>query len=339
MPNRVLIIAEAGQNHNGDYDQAIRLVDVAKAAGADIVKFQTGVPGLVMSRFAQKADYQKASTARDESQLDMNRKINLPLEAFRPLKEYCEKAGIRFLSTPFDLVSVDMLAGLGMDTFKIPSGEITNLPYLRKIGALGRKVILSSGMCRLGEIEDALDILVQAGTRRKDIIAMHCNTEYPTPYGDVNLRAMLTIRDALKIPVGYSDHSLGIEVPIAAVAMGAVAIEKHFTLDKNQPGPDHKASLEPDELAAMVRSIRNIELALGDGVKRVTDSERKNMAIARRSVHAARDLHTGEVLTDADIIMKRPGDGISPMEMDRVVGRKLRRDVGEDCKLTWNDLG
>lgn len=338
MPNRVLIIAEAGQNHNGDYERARQLIDVAKAAGVDVVKFQTGVPELVMSRYAQKAEYQKAATARDESQLAMNRKINLPLEAFRPLRDYCAQAGIEFLSTPFDLVSVDLLAGLGLATFKIPSGEITNLPYLRKIGALGRKVIVSSGMCRLGEIETALDVLVEAGTRRDDLLVMHCNTEYPTPYRDVNLRAMLTIRDALKVLVGYSDHSLGIEVPVAAVALGAVAIEKHFTLDKSLPGPDHQASLEPDELAEMVRAIRHIEEALGDGVKRVTPSESKNLTVARKSVHAARPLAVGETLTEADFIMKRPGDGISPMELARVVGRKLRRAVDEDRKLSWDDL-
>jgi N,N'-diacetyllegionaminate synthase len=338
MHPKVLIIAEAGQNHNGDFDRAIRLIEEAKAAGADIVKFQTGVPGLVMSRYALKAEYQKKSTASDESQLEMNRRINLPLSAFRQLKEYCDKLGIRFLSTPFDLVSVDVLVELGVDTIKIPSGEITNLPYLRKIGALGLEVILSTGMSRLGEIEDAVEVLVNAGTKREKILVMHCNTEYPTPFCDVNLRAMHTLSAALRLPVGYSDHTLGIEVPIAAVALGAVAIEKHFTLDRTLEGPDHKASLEPAELKAMVSAIRNIEQSLGDGVKRITDSERKNQAIARKSIHAARDLGVGTLLTETDIIMKRPGDGISPMHMDMVLGRRLSKAVGEDMKLSWGDL-
>lgn len=280
---KVIIIAEAGVNHNGSYELAIKMVDEAKRAGADYVKFQTAKPELVISTFAPKAEYQKETTGAAESQLEMCKAIHLPLTDYKPLKEYCDKVGIGFMSTPFDLVSIDVLEPLDMDYYKIPSGEITNLPYLRKIASKHRPVILSTGMCEVEEVEAALQVLEQGGVKRSDIIVLHCNTEYPTPMADVNLRAMDDLRRSLGVEVGYSDHTKGIEVPIAAVALGATVIEKHFTLDKTMEGPDHKASLEPDELKAMVDAIRNIEQALGDGHKHVSPSERKNMDIAARA--------------------------------------------------------
>ena len=258
---KVIIIAEAGVNHNGSYELAIKMVDEAKRAGADYVKFQTAKPELVISTFAPKAEYQKETTGAAESQLEMCKAIHLPLTDYKPLKEYCDKVGIGFMSTPFDLVSIDVLEPLDMDYYKIPSGEITNLPYLRKIASKHRPVILSTGMCEVEEVEAALQVLEQGGVKRSDIIVLHCNTEYPTPMADVNLRAMDDLRRSLGVEVGYSDHTKGIEVPIAAVALGATVIEKHFTLDKTMEGPDHKASLEPDELKAMVDAIRNIEQA------------------------------------------------------------------------------
>ena len=267
---KVIIIAEAGVNHNGSYELAIKMVDEAKRAGADYVKFQTAKPELVISTFAPKAEYQKVTTGAAESQLEMCKAIHLPLTDYKPLKEYCDKVGIGFMSTPFDLVSIDVLESLDMDYYKIPSGEITNLPYLRKIASKHRPVILSTGMCEVEEVEAALQVLEQGGVKRSDIIVLHCNTEYPTPMADVNLRAMDDLRRSLGVEVGYSDHTKGIEVPIAAVALGATVIEKHFTLDKTMEGPDHKASLEPDELKAMVDAIRNIEQALGDGHKHVS---------------------------------------------------------------------
>lgn len=331
MKQHTIIIAEAGVNHNGDYGMALRMVDEAKRAGADYVKFQTAKPELVISAFAPKAAYQEAATGGGESQLEMCRAIHLPLSAYGPLKEYCDKAGIGFLSTPFDLLSIDVLEPLGMDYYKIPSGEITNLPYLRKIASKGRPVIMSTGMSEMEEIEAAVAVLEEGGlSRRDDIILLHCNTEYPTPMGDVNLRAMLDIRDRIGVRAGYSDHTRGIEVPIAAAALGAVVIEKHFTLDRTLPGPDHKASLEPDELRAMVDAVRNIEAALGDGKKRVTDSERPNMVVARKSIVAARDIRKGETLTEENITVKRPGNGISPMRWDAVLGTKAIRDFSYD---------
>ena len=273
MTDKVIIIAEAGVNHNGDYNRAVEMIHAAKMAGADYVKFQTAVPELVISSIAPKAEYQKETTGASESQLEMCRKIHLRLEDYASLKRICDEEGIGFMSTPFDLVSIDCLAELDMDFWKIPSGEITNLPYLRKIGRRGEKVILSTGMCELCEIEAALRILEQAGTPRCNVILLHCNTQYPTPMRDVNLRAMNELLTLSPAAVGYSDHTVGIEVPVAAVAMGAKVVEKHFTLDKTLPGPDHKASLEPDELKAMVDAIRNIEQALGDGSKHVSDSE------------------------------------------------------------------
>lgn len=327
---KVIIIAEAGVNHNGSYELAIKMVDEAKRAGADYVKFQTAKPELVISTFAPKAEYQKETTGAAESQLEMCKAIHLPLADYKPLKEYCDKVGIGFMSTPFDLVSIDVLEPLDMDYYKIPSGEITNLPYLRKIASKHRPVILSTGMCEVEEVEAALQVLEQGGVKHSDIIVLHCNTEYPTPMADVNLRAMDDLRRSLGVEVGYSDHTKGIEVPIAAVALGATVIEKHFTLDKTMEGPDHKASLEPDELKAMVDAIRNIEQALGDGHKHVSPSERKNMDIARKSIVAARDIRKGEVLTEENITTKRPGNGISPMRWDSVIGTTAIRDFGYD---------
>lgn len=327
---KVIIIAEAGVNHNGSYELAIKMVDEAKRAGADYVKFQTAKPELVISTFAPKAEYQKETTGAAESQLEMCKAIHLPLADYKSLKEYCDKVGIGFMSTPFDLVSIDVLEPLDMDYYKIPSGEITNLPYLRKIASKHRPVILSTGMCEEEEVEAALQVLEQGGVKRSDIIVLHCNTEYPTPMADVNLRAMDDLRRSLGVEVGYSDHTKGIEVPIAAVALGATVIEKHFTLDKTMEGPDHKASLEPDELKAMVDAIRNIEQALGDGHKHVSPSERKNMDIARKSIVAARDIRKGEVLTEENITTKRPGNGISPMRWDSVIGTTAIRDFGYD---------
>lgn len=328
--SHTIIIAEAGVNHNGSLKMAKQLVDVAKNAGADYVKFQTGVPEKVISVFAEQAEYQKVNTGIRESQLDMVRKIMLSFADFVALKEYCDRIGIKFLSTPFDFDAIDFLASLQMDYMKIPSGEITNLPYLRKIARLKIPVILSTGMSDMKEIEMALDVLVKNGMQQDNITLLHCNTEYPTPYEDVNLRAMLTLRDTFGVRIGYSDHTQGIEVPIAAVAMGAEIIEKHFTLDRALPGPDHKASLEPNELKAMVTSIRNIEQVLGSGIKTVSVSERKNMAIARKSIVAAKTIKAGEIYTEENLTVKRPGNGISPMMWDSVIGQKAKRDFQED---------
>ena len=327
---RVIIIAEAGVNHNGDYQRAVDMVYAAKEAGADYVKFQTAVPELVISSVAPKAEYQKETTGNNESQLEMCRKIHLKLDDYLPLSELCREVGIGFMSTPFDLVSIDCLAPLGMDFWKIPSGEITNLPYLRKIAAKGGKVILSTGMSELPEIEAAMNVIEAGGIQRSDISLLHCNTQYPTPMRDVNLRAMEQLRSMHPGMVGYSDHTTGIEEPVAAVAMGAEIIEKHFTLDKSLPGPDHRASLDTAELRAMVNAIRNIELAIGDGEKHVSDSERPNIEIARKSIIAARDIKTGEILTEENLTVKRPGNGISPMRWDEVVGSRAIRDFKAD---------
>ena len=329
--NKVLIIAEAGVNHNGDITLAKKLINESKKAGADYVKFQTSKsPNSVISKFAQMAEYQKKNTGKDESQLDMVKNLVLSYDDFVELKNYSDEIGIKFMSTPFDLSSVDFLNSIGMDYMKIPSGEITNMPYLRKIAKLGLPVIMSTGMSTLGEIEAALNILESNGLALEKISLLHCNTEYPTPYSDVNLRAMVTMKEHFGTKVGYSDHTRGIEVPIAAVALGATVIEKHFTLDRNMPGPDHKASLEPDELKAMVSAIRNIEKALGSAEKKVTDSERKNIAIARKSIVAAKDIRKGELLTEENITVKRPGTGISPMRWEEVLGTKAVRDFMED---------
>lgn len=333
-PHHTIIIAEAGVNHNGDIDMARRMVRAAYEAGADYVKFQTAVPEQVISVFAPKAKYQKDTTGADESQLDMCRKIHLPLSDYAGLADLCRQTGIGFMSTPFDLTSIDTLASLDMDYWKIPSGEITNLPYLRKIGALGGRIILSTGMSELSEIEAALDVLDAAGTPRHNVSLLHCNTQYPTPYADVNLAAMQSLRSLGVSAVGYSDHTQGIEVPIAAVAMGADVIEKHFTLDRNLPGPDHKASLEPDELARMVSAIRHIEQAIGSPVKSVTDSERPNIIVARKSIIAARPIHAGEPLTADNLTVKRPGGGVSPMLWDTVIGTRATRDFAYDEPIT-----
>jgi N,N'-diacetyllegionaminate synthase len=327
---KVIIIAEAGVNHNGDYQKAVEMVYAAKRAGADYVKFQTAVPELVISSVAPKAEYQQETTGSGESQLEMCRKIHLKLADYKPLADLCREVGIGFMSTPFDLVSIDCLAELGMDYWKIPSGEITNLPYLRKIAKKGGKVILSTGMSELPEIEAAMQVLVDGGIAREDISLLHCNTQYPTPMCDVNLRAMEQLRTLKPGMVGYSDHTVGIEVPIAAVAIGAEIIEKHFTLDKTLPGPDHRASLDPAELTAMVSSIRNIEQALGNGEKHVSDSERPNIEVARKSIIAARDIKAGELLTEENLTVKRPGNGISPMLWDSVVGTRAVRDFQAD---------
>jgi N,N'-diacetyllegionaminate synthase len=327
---KTLIIAEAGVNHNGDLAFARRLIDVAAEAGADIVKFQTFSADRLVAVHAKKADYQCQTTAVDESHHTMIRRLELTRGMHEELIAHCHLRGIQFFSTGFDPESIDMLVDLGVNCFKIPSGEITNLPYLRHVGRYGKSVILSTGMATIGEIEAAIDVLVQAGTPHTCITVLHCTTEYPTPMVDVNLRAMLTIRDAFGVSVGYSDHTAGIEVAIAAVALGATVIEKHFTLDRNLPGPDHKASLEPDELKAMVSSIRNVELALGDGIKRPTDSEAKNKPIARKSIVAARPIRAGECFNEDNLSVKRPGTGISPMRWDDVLGRNARRDFVPD---------
>lgn len=323
----VYIIAEAGVNHNGSFDLACRLVDAAKAAGADCIKFQTFRAQNLVSRNAGKADYQKATTG-DGSQADMLTKLELSYDAFSRLKQYCEEVGITFLSTPFDLESVAFLDALGVPFWKIPSGEVTNLPYLEALAKTGRPVVMSTGMCEMDEIEAALRVLREHGT--SDIRLLHCNTEYPTPFADVNLRAMETMRRAFGVEVGYSDHTRGIEVPIAAVALGATIIEKHFTLDRNMDGPDHKASLEPDELAAMVSAIRNIEQALGSGEKTASPSERKNIAVARKSIVAKRAIKAGERLTEDNLTVKRPGSGVSPMRWRDVLGTAAIRDFEED---------
>ena len=327
---KVLIIAEAGVNHNGSLEIAKKLIDVAVDAGADVVKFQTFKAENIVTKFAQKAEYQKETTSVSENQFDMIKRLELDINDHRGLINYCKEKDIVFLSTPFDLESIELLSELGIGIFKIPSGEITNLPYLRKIGSLNKKVLLSTGIADLEEIEDALDVLLTAGMQREDVTILHCNTEYPTPIEDVNLLAMLTIKDAFKVDVGYSDHTLGIEIPIAATALGASIIEKHFTLDKRMVGPGHKSSLEPDELKTMIKAIRNIEKAFGDGVKRPSQSELNNKHIVRKSIVSSKDIRMGELLTEENITTKRPGTGISPMEWDRVVGSKATRNFKED---------
>ena len=325
---RTLIIAEAGVNHNGNLKIAKKLINVAADAGADMVKFQTFTPERIVSRFAEKAEYQKKSTGNDDSQLEMLRKLVLKKEWHPVLKEHAEKRGIKFISTPFDFDSIDFLKELDLPLFKIPSGEITNLPYLERIGQIGKPVILSTGMSSMDEIEKAVSILRESGCG--EISVLHCNTQYPTPYKDVNLEAMDTIRRRLNVPVGYSDHTSGIEVPIAAVAMGAEIIEKHYTLDKDMEGPDHKASLDPCELKEMIRAIRNIEDAIGDGEKSLTPSEMNNLKVVRKSIVAAKPIKSGDVLTEDNITVKRPGIGLSPMMWYDVIGTNAIRDFDED---------
>jgi N-acetylneuraminate synthase len=324
----VLIIAEAGVNHNGNLDLALKMVDEAKRAGADIVKFQTAIPEKVISKYADKAEYQKKTTGNEESQLEMCKRIHLKLSDYDIIKKYCEEVGIEFLSTPFDLESIDYLEKLGMRLWKIPSGEITNLPYLIKIAKTGKPVIMSTGMAELKEVEEAVNVLKENGAG--EITLLHCTTEYPAPFESVNLRAMNTLREKFGTEVGYSDHTVGFEAAVAATVLGASVIEKHFTLNHNMEGPDHKASLEPEEFEIMVNNIRLIEKALGDGVKQPAEAEKKNIAIARKSIVAARDIKKGEIFTEDNITVKRPGSGISPMKWFEVLGTEAVRDFGED---------
>ncbi len=327
---RTLIIAEAGVNHNGDIDLARQLVDFASQAGADMVKFQTFKANRLVTPTAHKAHYQALSTDEGETQLQMLRRLELTHEMHAELIAHCAKREITFFSTGFDTESVDMLVGLGLESFKVPSGEITNLPYLRHVGSYGKPVILSTGMSTLEEVVAAVDVLNCAGTQRKDITVLHCSTEYPTPMADVNLRAMVSMGQALGLQYGYSDHTAGIEVAIAAVALGACIIEKHFTLSRDLPGPDHKASLEPNELCAMVSAIRNIEAAMGDGIKRPCSSEMKNMAVARKSIVAARLIQPGELFSQDNLAVKRPGTGLSPMTWDALIGQPANRVYAVD---------
>ncbi len=328
--DKVIIIAEAGVNHNGDLAMARRMVLEARKAGADYVKFQTAVPELVISTFAPKAEYQKETTGSEQSQLEMCKAIHLPLSDYAGLAELCRSEGIGFMSTPFDLVSIDCLAALDMDYWKIPSGEITNLPYLRKIGALGGKIIMSTGMATLEEVETAVEVLEKAGTPRSQIWLLHCTTQYPAPYESVNLRAMDALTTLGCAGVGYSDHTVGTDVAVAAVARGARIVEKHFTLDCNLPGPDHRASLEPKQLAELVAAIRRTEAALGSGVKEAAAAERPNIEIARKSIVAARDIAAGELLTEENLACKRPGGGVSPMLWDEVIGKRAKRAFAAD---------
>lgn len=326
----VFVIAEAGVNHNGRLDLAKRLIEAAADAGADAIKFQTFQADKLVSRDTPKAEYQKLSSSENESQLEMLKKLELNLADHRELISYCNLNKIQFLSSPFDLGSIDMLEKLGLDTFKIPSGEITNLPYLRRIGSLKKSVILSSGMSDLDEIGDAIDILETSGTEPDNITVLHCNTEYPTPIDDVNLFAMKTIADQFGLRVGYSDHTSGIEIAIAAAALGAKVIEKHFTLDKNMPGPDHKASLSPHELKDMVTAIRNIERALGTGLKKPSQSELKNRELVRKSIVAATTIVLGDKLTEENLAVKRPGSGTSPMLWDKIIGTHAKKNYKPD---------
>ncbi|MDP2782319.1 N-acetylneuraminate synthase [Devosia sp.] len=326
----VFVIAEAGVNHNGSIELAKKLIDVAVDSGADAVKFQTFKADKLVSKTAQKADYQKQTTSAGESQYEMIKKLELNEDAHRVLIDYCNEKRIMFLSTPFDHDSIELLNNFGMPIFKIPSGEITNLPYLRHIGKIGKEVILSTGMADLGEVEDALDVLTGQGVPKEKITVLHATTEYPCPIDEVNLRAMQTMRDAFGVKVGYSDHTQGIEVPIAAVAMGACVIEKHFTLDCTMDGPDHKASLEPKELKAMVQAIRRIDQALGDGIKKPSKSEAKNIPISRKSIVASRPINLGELFSLDNITIKRPGNGISPMRWDEVLSQAAQKNYKED---------
>ena len=330
----VFIIAEAGVNHNGSIELAKKLIDVAVESGVDAVKFQTFKAEKLVTKNAKKAEYQQENMQEEStSQFNMLKNLELDLTTHHELIAYCNERNIMFLSTPFDHESIDMLVDLGLEIFKIPSGEITNLPYLHHIGSLNKQVILSTGMANIGEIEDALDVLIDAGTSKENITVLHANTMYPTPMEDVNLKAMQTIGSTFDIAYGYSDHTLGIEVDIAAVAMGATCIEKHFTLDKTMEGPDHKASLEPHELKAMVTAIRNIELALGSSVKKPSPSEQPNMKVARKSIVASKAIKKGEMLTEVNLTIKRPGNGISPMRWDEIVGKTATRDYEVDSLI------
>jgi N,N'-diacetyllegionaminate synthase len=338
--SKVIIIAEAGVNHNGDIELAKKLIDVAAEASVDYVKFQTFKAETIVSPSAKKAAYQSKNIGDgDDSQFQMLKNLELSHEDHLSLIDYCNQKSIKFFSTAFDVEGINYLDNLGLDQFKIPSGEMTNYPYLRAIAQKNKPIILSTGMGALGEIEEALKVLLEFGAKRKDITILHCNTEYPTPMEDVNLKAMLTIGQAFGVKIGYSDHTLGIEVPTAAVALGATVIEKHFTLSRNLKGPDHKASLEPEELKAMVKAIRNIEKAIGgNGRKEPSKSEFKNVSIARKSIHLSKNLRAGAIINEEDILALRPGDGISAMQWNNVIGKTLQSDKVEFDKLTWGDL-
>jgi N,N'-diacetyllegionaminate synthase len=326
----VFIIAEAGVNHNGSIDLAKKLIDVASYAGADAVKFQTFTAINLVTKNSKKANYQKDTTDQKENQFSMLKKLELSKAMHLELINYSNDKNIKFLSSPFDQDSIELLKDLGLKIFKIPSGEITNLPYLKHIGKLNKKIILSTGMSNMSEVKKALDILINSGTKKNNITVLHANTEYPTPMEDVNLKAMVTIGKELDIKFGYSDHTLGIEVGIAAVAMGASCIEKHFTLDCNMKGPDHKASLEPDQLKEMVKCIRNIELAIGNSIKKPSKSELQNIPIVRKSIVAKTKIKKGDVLKENNLTVKRPGNGISPMKWDEIIGTKAPKDYKED---------
>ena len=330
--NHVLIIAEAGVNHNGSIEIAKQLVDKVVEAGVDFIKFQTFKAENLVSKSAKQAEYQKKNMGKvaDDSQYNMLKKLELSQQDHQTLIDYCNKKKVKFFSTPFDLESIDYLHSLNLGLWKIPSGEITNYPYIKKIAQYGEPVILSTGMCELDDVTAAMNALIKNGVNSEQITILHCNTEYPTPYEDVNLKAMLELQEKYQVKVGYSDHTRGIEVPIAAVALGATVIEKHFTLDRNMTGPDHKASLEPEELKAMVSAIRHIELALGNGHKTVSPSEQKNIPIARKSIVAACHIEKGEILTEKNLSVKRPGSGLSPMRWEEVLGTKAIKDFEEE---------
>jgi N,N'-diacetyllegionaminate synthase len=330
---KTFIIAEAGVNHNGSLDLAYKLIDAAKKAGVDAVKFQTFTADSLVSKNAKKADYQQKTTKTSESQYAMIKKLELSLNDHKKLIAYCKRKNIEFLSSPFDLESIDLLVELGVTTFKIPSGEITNLPYLQKIGTLNKTTILSTGMSYLDEVSDAVKVLCENGTQKEKITVLHCNTEYPTPFEDVNLNAMQTIKNLLNIKAGYSDHTNGVEIPVAAVALGARIIEKHFTIDKNMEGPDHKASLDPLELKQMVDAIRNIEMALGNGVKTPSPSELKNKVVVRKSIVAVRNISKGEKFSTENMTVKRPGNGINPMLWKTILGKEAIRDFDIDSQI------
>ena len=328
---KTLIIAEAGVNHNGDIAKAKALIDKGAEAGVDYVKFQTFKAEKLVTKQAQRAAYQNRNTQNNDSQYEMLKKLELSQALHQELMDYCNQKGVKFLSTGFDNESLAFLSQLGITIAKVPSGEITNLPYLRKVATLFPEVILSTGMANITEIKDAVKVLTDNGVHKGKITILHCNTEYPTPMEDVNLKAMLHIQQEVGVAIGYSDHTLGIEVPIAAVALGATVIEKHFTLDKTLPGPDHRASLEPDELKAMVSAIRNIEKAIGgSGLKEVSKSEEKNKAIVRKSIVASKAIKKGELLTEENLIVKRPGTGLSPMQWDEVIGKTAKKDFEKD---------
>ena len=339
MKNKVMIIAEAGVNHNGDMLMAKKLIDAAAAAGVDYVKFQTFTADKLVSKKAKKANYQRSSMDDDDSQYTMLKNLELSHSDHLELIDYCDQKNIKFFSTAFDIQGITYLNNIGLEMFKIPSGEITNYPYLKAIAMLGKPVIMSTGMCNEYEIKQALDVLIRFGILKENICILHCTTDYPTPMRDVNLKAMLSIRDVFDVEIGYSDHTLGIEVTTAAVALGAKIIEKHFTLDRTLPGPDHIASLEPDELIAMVSAIRNIETAIsGDGVKNPSESEIKNIIVARKSIHLNKRLSKGHVLCEEDLIALRPGDGISPMEWNSLLGKELKEEKDMFAKLSYLDL-